>query len=60
MNKFSNIVKRLREPSTMAGLSALALIAGLPPGAIDAAGQVLGGVAALAAILLPESGAKGE
>lgn len=49
-----SIVNRLREPSTWAGLSALGLIFGLPPGTVDAIGQILGGVAAIAAIALPE------
>lgn len=49
-----NIIRRLREPSTWAGLSALGLIFGLPVGTIDALGQILGGVAALAAVVLPE------
>jgi hypothetical protein len=53
--KALNILQRLREPSTWAGLSALGLIFGLPVGTIDALGQVLGGVAALAAIVLPEA-----
>lgn len=51
------IIKRLREPSTMAGLSVLAALAGIPPGTVDAVGQVVAGLAALAAVLLPE-GAK--
>lgn len=46
--------KRLREPSTMAGLSALGLIAGLPPGTIDLTMQVVTGLTGLAAVLLPE------
>ncbi len=50
------IIKRIKEPSTWAGLAALGLIFGLPPGTVDALGQVLGGVAALAAIALPEKG----
>lgn len=49
------IINRLREPSTWAGLSALGLIFGLPPGTIDAVGAIVGGVAALGAIALPES-----
>lgn len=49
-----NFLKRLREPSTMAGLSALAMIVGMPPGTIDLATQVLAGVAGLAAVLIPE------
>lgn len=52
------ILQRLREPSTWAGLSALGLILGLPPGTIEAAGKIIGGAAALAAIYLPEAEAK--
>lgn len=50
----SPILNRLREPSTWAGLSVLGVIFGLPPGTIDLLGQVLGGVAGLAAIVLGE------
>ncbi len=49
------ILQRLREPSTWAGLSALGLVLGLPPGTIDAIGQLVGGLAAVAAVFLPES-----
>ncbi len=49
------ILQRLREPSTWAGLSALGLVFGLPPGTTDALGQLVGGLAAVAAIFLPES-----
>lgn len=52
--KTMKYLKRFKEPSTMAGLAALGLLFGLPPGTVDAAGQVLGGVAALLAIFLPE------
>jgi hypothetical protein len=48
------IIKRLREPSSMAGLSVIGVLLGLPPGTIDAVGQVIGGAAALLAIFLPE------
>ena len=54
MNTLQTIIKRLKEPSTWAGLAALGVIFGLPPGTVEAVGQVLGGVAALAAIALPE------
>ncbi|MEH0165568.1 hypothetical protein [Roseateles microcysteis] len=47
-------LKRLREPSTWAGISALGLIFGLPPGTVDLAGQVIAGVAGLVAVLAPE------
>jgi hypothetical protein len=49
------ILSRLREPSTWAGLSALGLLLGLPPGTFDAIGQLVAGVAGLAAIFLPEN-----
>lgn len=55
MNKALSIFKRLREPSTWAGISALGLIFGLPPGTVDMVGQVVGGVAGLAAIFLTEA-----
>lgn len=51
-------LQRLREPSTWAGLSALGLLVGLPPGSIDAIGQIVGGVAALVAIFLPDNKAE--
>lgn len=50
----SIILQRLREPSTWAGLSVLGVIFGLPPGTIELVGQVVGGVAALAAIAMAE------
>ena len=53
--KAISILSRLREPSTWAGISALGLLFGLPPGTFEALGQVVGGVGALAAIFLPES-----
>lgn len=49
------IIKRLREPSTWAAISAMGLLFGLPPGTIDALGMILGGVAGVAAIVLPEA-----
>lgn len=51
---FSKILKRIREPSTMAGLSALALLFGIPPGTIDAVSQAVVAVLGAAAVLLPE------
>jgi hypothetical protein len=50
----SFILARLREPSTIAGVSALAVLAGLPPGTVDAAAAAVAGVAGLVAVLLPE------
>lgn len=51
----TNLIKRLREPSTWAGISMLAALFGVPPGTIDLVAQVVGGLAALAAMALPES-----
>lgn len=48
------ILNRIKEPSTWAGLSMLGVVFGLPPGTIEAVGQVAGGIAALVAIFLPE------
>lgn len=50
------IIYRLREPSTWAGLSALGLVFGLPPGTVDLVGQVISGVAGLVAVVLVEKG----
>lgn len=50
------IVKRLKEPSTWAGVSALAMLFGAPPGAVDAIGQIVVALAGAASILLPELG----
>lgn len=49
-----HIIKRLKEPSTWAGIAALGVLFGLPAGTVEALGQVVGGVAALAAIVIPE------
>jgi hypothetical protein len=52
--KVFSIINRLREPSTWAGISVLGLVLGLPPGTFEAVGQIVGGVAALGAIFMPE------
>lgn len=53
---WKTIFARLREPSTWAGLSVLGVVFGLPPGTIELVGQVVGGVAGIAAIVLTERG----
>lgn len=50
----NTIFKRLREPSSMAGIAALAMIFGVPANTTELVVQVIGGVAGLAAIVLPE------
>lgn len=52
--KLALIAARIREPSTVAGLSVLGLLLGLPPGVVDAAAQLVAGALAVGAILLPE------
>jgi hypothetical protein len=54
--KFLNILKRIKEPSTWAGITAIGLLFGLPPGTLDAVGMLVTGVGAVAAIVLPEAG----
>ena len=49
-----NLLNRLKEPSTWAGLSVLGTLFGIPPGALDIVHQVAIGVGAVAAICLPE------
>ncbi len=49
-----SIIDRLKEPSTWAGLSALGIVFGLPPGTIDLVVQVVVGVTGLASIALGE------
>lgn len=53
--KLKAIIQRLKQPSTWAGVSVLGVLFGLPPGTVEAVGQVIGGVAALGAIFLTEA-----
>lgn len=55
MNALRYLLSRLREPSTLAGLSALGMIFGLPAGTVDLAVQVAVTVAAVGAVALPEA-----
>jgi hypothetical protein len=50
------LLNRLKEPSTLAGLSALGMLFGLPPGTIDAVSQIIAGGLAVAAIVKKEKG----
>lgn len=56
MSALRSVLARLREPSTMAGLSALAFLFGIPAGLPEAAMQIAAGAAALLAVCLPERG----
>lgn len=47
-------VTRLQEPSTWAGLSALAILFGVPSSTVDLTAKAAGAVLALGAVLMPE------
>ena len=49
-------IDRLKEPSTWAGVSALGLVFGLPPGLLDAVAQIVMGVGGVAAIVMKDKG----
>lgn len=49
------VVKRLKEPSTLAGLGVLAVLFGVPAGTVDVVVQAAGAVLGAAAVLIPES-----
>ncbi len=48
------LAARAKEPSTLAAVSAMGLLFGLPPGTVELGAQIVGGVAGLAAVLVPE------
>ncbi|MHA3018093.1 hypothetical protein CMPELA_25675 [Cupriavidus necator] len=49
-------LQRLREPSTMAGLSGLAVIVGANPTKVNAVSAVVAAVLSALAVFLPEKG----
>ena len=55
MSFLKYIAARLREPSTLAGLSVIGVMVGLPPGTVDLAAQVVAGVAGIAAAVVPDA-----
>lgn len=54
-NFLALLARRLKEPSTLAGLSVLGVLVGLPPGTLETVGTCVAAVAATAAVVLPES-----
>lgn len=48
------LIDRFKEPSSWAGIAALAVLAGVPPETANVVVQAVGAVAAAAAILMPE------
>lgn len=57
MKPITYLAKRLREPSTLAGLAAILALFGAPAGVPEAVAQLVGAVSGLAAVLMPERGA---
>ncbi|MCE3602375.1 hypothetical protein LXA47_01945 [Massilia sp. P8910] len=58
MSFFTKFFTRLREPSTMAGLSGLAVVFGATAAQLDATAQVVAGLLSVAAVFLPENKAQ--
>lgn len=54
--KLARLAQRITEPSTMAGLSAIAMLAGAPQGVPEIAMQGIAGLLAALAVLMPERG----
>lgn len=48
------IAKRAKEPSTMAGIAALAMAVGIPLGVTESVLTLIAGAAGLAAVVMPE------
>jgi ABC-type uncharacterized transport system permease subunit len=48
------IIKRIREPSTWAGLAAIAILFGIEPEKANTIAQAVGVVAGAVAVMLPE------
>ena len=48
------VFRRLRQPSSLAGLSALLLLSGIPPGTVDLAIQAGAALAALLAVAIDD------
>lgn len=54
----NEIFNRLREPSTWAGISTIALLFGVPVAHVDAVGGVVAALSAAAAVFLKEKAVK--
>lgn len=60
MGIFRGIARRLAQPSSMAGVAALAALAGAGSGQAEAVAQIVGGLAALLAVVIDEGGMGGQ
>jgi hypothetical protein len=55
MNYLETVLRRLKEPSTLAGISVIGVLFGLPPGTIETGAAAVSAVASVFAIFLPEN-----
>ncbi len=53
-DKAKLMIKRLIQPSSLAGLSAIMVLFGVPPGTIELSTQAIAGVTGLLAILIDD------
>ena len=60
MGIFRGIARRLAQPSSMAGIAALAALAGAGSGQSEAVAQVIGGLAALLAVAINDGSTGGK
>lgn len=58
MDRIKALFARLTQPSSMAGLSALAMLAGVPPNTVSLAAQVVVGLAGTVAIVRDDGSGK--
>lgn len=54
MTKQNKVLARLREPSTWAGVAAIAALFGVPAEQVSTVAQAVAGVAGVVAMVLPE------
>jgi hypothetical protein len=52
---FAKFLARLRQPSTIVGLTAIGVLVGLPPGVVDLTGQAIVAVASLVGVFTDEA-----
>jgi hypothetical protein len=55
---FAKFLARLRQPSTIVGLTAIGVLVGIPPGSMNLAGQAVVAVAGLVGVFTDEAASK--
>lgn len=59
-SKAAAVLDRVKEPSTMAGLSVLLMLLGVPPGVPEAVVNVAAAALAVGSVFTPEGGGRGD